>query len=329
VNKVEMTMKDAINLALMEEMERDENVFVMGEDIGIYGGAFGVTAGLLEKFGEGRVVETPISEGSLMGIATGSALMGMRPVLEIMFMDFTTLIIDQVLNHAVKFRYMFGGRDDIRVPLVIRTPYGGGRAYGASHSQSLEGLFLHIPGLKILAPSTPADARGLLKSAIRDNNPVLFLESKLLYKKTGEVSDDDDLIPVGKARIVIEGEDISLLSYGRTLNMCIEAANYLENEGYKLEVIDLRSLNPLDKEAITRSLEKTGRAVVVEEGTLTGGVGAEICSVIMENAFFSLEAPPERVAAMDLPIPYSPVLESEVLPGVEDIVEASLRALGY
>lgn len=324
---MDMSMKDAINLALTEEMERDGNVFIMGEDIGVYGGAFGVTAGLLDKFGEGRIVETPISEGSLMGIATGSALMGMKPVLEIMFMDFTTLIIDQVLNHAVKFRYMFGGRDDIRVPLVIRTPYGGGRAYGASHSQSLEGLFLHIPGLKILVPSTPADARGLLKSAIRDNNPVLFLESKLLYKKTGQVPEGDNLIPMGKAKIVIEGEDITLISYGRTLDMCIEAADYLENEGYNPEVIDLRSLNPLDKETITQSLEKTGRAVVVEEGTLTGGVGAEICSVIMENAFFSLQSPPERVAAMDVPVPYSPVLEAKVLPCVGDIVEASLRSL--
>ncbi|MCD4785390.1 MAG: alpha-ketoacid dehydrogenase subunit beta [Candidatus Eremiobacteraeota bacterium] len=329
MNKVDLSMKDAINLALTEEMERDGNVFIMGEDIGVYGGAFGVTAGLLDKFGEDGIVETPISEGSLMGIATGSALMGMRPVLEIMFMDFTTLIIDQVLNHAVKFRYMFGGRDDIRVPLVIRTPYGGGRAYGASHSQSLEGLFLHIPGLKILVPSTPADARGLLKSAIRDNNPVLFLESKLLYNKTGQVPKDDNLIPIGKAKVVIEGEDITLLSYGRTLDMCREAADYLENEGYKPEVIDLRSLNPLDKKAITKSVEKTGRVVVVEEGTLTGGVGAELCSVIMENAFFSLESPPERVAAMDLPVPYSPVLEAEVLPGVGDIVEASLRSLSY
>lgn len=329
MNKMDMSMKDAINLALTEEMERDGNVFIMGEDIGVYGGAFGVTAGLLDKFGEGRIVETPISEGSLMGIATGSALMGMKPVLEIMFMDFTTLIIDQVLNHAVKFRYMFGGRDDIRVPLVIRTPYGGGRAYGASHSQSLEGLFLHIPGLKILVPSTPADARGLLKSAIRDNNPVLFLESKLLYKKTGQVPEGDNLIPMGKAKIVIEGEDITLISYGRTLDMCIEAADYLENEGYNPEVIDLRSLNPLDKETITQSLEKTGRAVVVEEGTLTGGVGAEICSVIMENAFFSLQSPPERVAAMDVPVPYSPVLEAKVLPCVGDIVEASLRSLSY
>jgi len=324
-----MSVKDAIGLALREEMELDESVFIMGEDIGLYGGAFGVTAGLLDKFGHSRIVETPISEGSLMGIATGCALTGMRPVLEIMFMDFTTLIMDQVLNHAAKFKYMFGGREDVRVPLVIRTPFGGGRAYGASHSQSLEGFFMHIPGIKIFAPFTPQDAYGLLKAAIRDDNPVLFLENKLLYKKMGPVDSCDSFDPPGKARVILEGEDVTFISYCRMLDFCLEAASQLQMEGYKAEVIDLRTLNPLDIETIRKSVEKTGRAVFVEEGTLTGGVGAEVCSIIMSEAFFSLEAPPQRVAALDVPIPYSPVLEAHVLPGTAKIIEAAFRTLNY
>ncbi len=324
----ELTIRDAINLALKEEMERDEKIFLIGEDIGQYGGAFGVTSGLLQQFGEKRVVETPISESSLMGIATGCSLTGMRPVLEIMFMDFTTLIIDQLLNHTTKLKYMFGGCDDIRVPVVVRTPFGGGRAYGASHSQSLEALFLHIPGLKIFVPSTPEDAYNLLKEAIRDDNPVLFLENKLLYNKKG-IMGNNPALPAGKAGIVREGEDLTLISYARMLDLCLETADILEKEGYNPEVIDLRTLNPLDVDTIKASVEKTGRAIVVEEGTLTAGVGAEICSVIMENAFFSLVAPPKRVAALDLPIPYSPDLETNVLPGVERIKEAALETLNY
>lgn len=325
----EISFKDAIRLALIEEMERDESVFLMGEDIGIYGGAFGVTTGLLEKFGPERILETPICEGSLMGIATGCALMGMRPILEIMFMDFTTLIIDQVLNHATKLKYMFGGKDEIRIPLVIRTPFGGGRAYGASHSQSLEALFLHIPGIKIIVPSTPADAWALLKAAIRDDNLVLFMEHKLLYSKMGIISEDDEIMGMGKARIVREGNDITLISYSRMLDLCLEASHRLQREGYSAEVIDLRTLVPLDRKTIVHSVEKTGRVVIVEEGNLTGGVGAEICSVINEQAFFRLEAPPARVAALDIPIPYSPTLEAAVLPDVQRIFSASLKTLLY
>lgn len=323
----EMTFQEAVRMALTEEMERDESVFLMGEDIGLYGGAFGVTAGLLEKFGPDRVVETPISEGSLMGIATGSSLMGMRPVLEIMFMDFTTLIVDQLLNHAVKFKYMFGGKDEIQVPLVIRTPFGGGRAYGASHSQSLEAFFLHMPGLKIAVPSEPADAYSLLRESIRDNNPVLFLENKLLYNKKGPVPGEDSL-KFGEARVVLQGEDVTIISYGRMLDLCREAAGELNDEGYSPEVIDLRTLSPIDRNTIRESVEKTGRVTVVEEGTLTGGVGAEICSIISSEAFFSLEAPPARVAALDLPIPYSPPLEAAVLPGVKRIKQAVYGVIG-
>lgn len=327
---MEMTFREALNLCLKEEMERDEAVFLLGEDIGLYGGAFGVTAGLIQQFGAGRVMETPIIESSLMGIATGCALMGHRPILEIMFMDFTTLIIDQLLNHTVKLKYMFGGTDEIKVPLVIRTPFGGGRAYGASHSQSLESLFIHIPGLKIAAPSNPASARKLLKAAIRDDNPVMFLEHKLLYSKKGDVSiEDGDPGFLGKAEVIMQGSDITFISYARMLDLCIEAAQDLENEGYSVEVIDLCSLAPLDKETLCASVEKTGRVVIVEEGTLTGGIGAEIVSILMENVFFSLESPPSRVASPDIPIPYSPQLESKVIPDKQRILQAAFETLEY
>lgn len=324
-----MSMKDAVNNALADEMERDPSVFLMGEDIGRYGGAFGVTRGLLDRFGPERVMDTPISEASLMGVATGAALMGMRPVLEIMFMDFTTLIIDQILNHAVKLKYMFGSCEDIQAPVVIRTPFGGGRAYGASHSQSLEALFMHVPGLKIVVPSNPCDAAGLLKSAIRDNGPVLFMENKLLYKENAPVDAAAGLTPIGRAALYRKGSDLTLMSYGRMVHVCVEAADILEEEGYSVEVMDLRTLAPLDRAAIAASVNKTGRAVIVEEGTLTAGVGAEVASVIMETAFFSLDSPPVRVAAKDMPIPYSPALEKAVLPGVDDIVSGALRALAY
>lgn len=326
----EMTFKEAVKLALIEEMESDESVYLMGEDIGVYGGAFGVTSGLLERFGPDRVVETPISESSLMGIATGSAIMGLRPVFEIMFMDFCTLIVDQLLNHAVKFNYIFGKCNDVTVPVVIRTPFGGGRAYGASHSQSLEGLFLSVPGLKIVAPSNPADARNLLKASIRDDGPVMFLENKLLYNLKGEVNREKKQIPqLGKGARIRSGEDLTMVSYGRTLYICEETARHLNREGWTVDVIDLRTLRPLDVELLKNSVEKTGRLVVVEEGPLTGGIGAEVVSRVMESCFFSLEAPPARVAALDVPIPFSPNLESAVLPDTNKIIRAALKTLAY
>lgn len=320
-----ITMKEAINMALKEEMASDPDVFLMGEDIGIYGGAFGVTAGLLEEFGPQRVIETPISEASLAGIATGASLMGLRPVLEIMFMDFSTLIMDQLLNHAVKLKYMFGGKDGIKVPMVIRTPFGGGRAYGASHSQSLEAFFLHMPGLKIFVPSNPSDACGLLKHAIRDDNPVLFMENKLQYSGKGELN--REILPPGRAKIVTAGNDITMLSYGRMLDECIKAGEILKENDYRVEIIDLRTLNPLDRETIYSSVAKTGRVIIVEEGTLTSGVGAEISSLITENCFFDLDAPPLRVSALDVPIPYSPALEAQVLPSAGKIARRAMSLL--
>jgi acetoin:2,6-dichlorophenolindophenol oxidoreductase subunit beta len=324
-----LSFKDALNRALSEEMERENSVFILGEDIGVYGGAFGVTAGLLDKFGPERVMDTPISEASLAGIASGAALLGMRPVLEIMFMDFTTLIFDQLLNHTVKLKYMFGGSCDIKMPVVIRTPFGGGRAYGASHSQSLEAFFMHVPGLKIVAPSNPADAYSLLKASIRDDNPVMFLENKLLYPETGEVPDREIIGEIGKASVIRSGNNLTVVSYGRMLHLSMKAAEKLENEGWSIEVIDLKSLAPLDKETISLSVNKTGRVVIVEEGTLTGGAGAEISASIMETSFFNLEAPPKRVAALDLPVPYSPKLEESVLPNLDRVVCAIEETLAY
>ncbi len=322
-----ITFAGAINYALSEEMKRDSQVFLLGEDVGAYGGAFGVSQGLLDKFSSKRIMDTPISEASLMGIATGAALLGQRPILEIMFMDFTTLIIDQILNHCVKLKYMFGGDDRIRIPLVIRTPFGGGRAYGASHSQSLEALFMHMPGLKILCPSTVEDAAGLLISAIRDDNPVLFLENKLLYQMEGELEPRLDPTPMGSARIARQGRDVTVAAYGRMVYLALDAARQLEQDGISVEVLDLRSLAPLDIDSLCGSVEKTGRIVTLEEGTLTGGSGAEICARIMEGAFYSLDAPPVRIAARDLPIPYSPVLEAEVLPGIQQVIEGIRKTL--
>ncbi len=319
-----MTFREAIREALRDAMKEDSSVLILGEDIGVYGGAFGVTKGLLEEFGEDRVIDTPISEASMMGVVTGLSLMGFKPVFEIMFMDFTTLIMDQVLNHATKFKYMFGGRDYIKTPFVIRTPYGGGRAYGASHSQSLEAFFMHIPGIKVAAPYTPSDAYHLLKGSIFDEYPVLFLENKLLYNKEGDVGKP---LPFGKARLLKEGRDITFISYGRMLDLCIKASSILAGEGYSCEIIDLRTLIPWDVEMVCESVKKTSKAIVVEEGTLTGGVGSEIASCIMDECFYYLEAPVKRVASLDVPIPYSPPLENEVLPKVSDIVMASLEVL--
>ncbi|MCE1247952.1 MAG: alpha-ketoacid dehydrogenase subunit beta [Firmicutes bacterium] len=325
----EMTIRDAVNLALTREMEQDPAVFIMGEDIGIYGGAFGVTKGMLDQFGPQRILETPISEASLMGIATGCALSGMKPILEIMFMDFTTLITDQILNHAVKLKYMFGGKEEIKIPVVVRAPFGGGRAYGASHSQSLEGLFMHMPGIKIVAPSTPQDAYTLLRKSIQDPNPVLFLEHKLLYSKQGAVDENNMETEIGKAKLTRTGNDVSIFAYGRMHDFALEAASKLSGEGYEAEVTDLITISPMDKESIRRSAAKTGRVVIVEEGTVTGGVGAEISAVVMENSFFSLEAPPVRVASPDIPIPYSPTLENAALPDVGRIVRAAMETLKY
>jgi pyruvate/2-oxoglutarate/acetoin dehydrogenase E1 component len=321
----ELTYWQAVQEALREEMVRDPRVFLMGEDIGVYGGAVGATRGLLAEFGAERVRCTPISEATIVGAGIGAAITGMRPVVEIMFMDFVTLAMDQIANHAAKFRYMYGPQ--ARVPLVIRTPAGGGRSYGATHSQSLEAWFLHVPGLKVIAPATPADAKGLLKSAIRDDNPVLCVEHKLLYATTGPVPDGDVAEPLGQAAIRRGGTDVTLVTYSYYVGVALQAAEALARDGIEAEVVDLRTLVPLDTEAVLDSVRKTGRLVCIEEGTRTGGVGAEIAARVAEEAYEYLDAPIRRVATPDIPIPFSPVLEDAALPKVDGIIRTVTELL--
>jgi pyruvate dehydrogenase E1 component beta subunit len=309
------------------EMRRDENVFLMGEDVGLYGGAFGVSAGMFEEFGEARVKDTPISEAVIVGAAAGAAAMGMRPIAEIMFSDFLTIAMDQLVNQAAKMRYMFGGK--VRVPMVVRTASGSGTGAAAQHSQSPEAWFCNAPGLKVVMPSTPADAKGLLISAIRDDNPVLFFEPKMLYRTKGHVPEGDYTVPLGKADIKREGTDITIISYGRMLPVCLDAAAQMEkSEGISVEVVDPRTLVPLDKETIIASVSKTGRVLIVHEACQTGGFGGELAAVIADsNAFFKLDAPIRRCCGLDVPIPYCPELEKNVVPGKDVIIENALSLL--
>lgn len=313
----EKTFLQAIREALIEEMQRDENIFLLGEDIGVYGGAFGVTKGLLEIFGEERIRDTPMSESAIIGASTGAAIAGSIPIAEIMFEDFITLAMDQLVNHASIFNYISNGQ--IRVPFVIRTASGAGRGYGATHSKSLESWLVSIPGIKVVSPSSPYDAKGLLKSSIRDNNPVVFVENKLLYSTKGEVPDEDYTLPIGKAIRKKEGEDITIISYSRMVHLSLEAAFCLEREGISAEVIDLRTLNPIDKKTITDSVKKTGRAVTVEEGWGTCGIGSEITSLIVDEVFDYLDAPIKRISAANVPVPCCPSLENASLPDTKTI----------
>ncbi len=311
---------EAIQQALISEMDRDPRVVLLGEDIGVYGGAFKVTRGLLEKYGPSRVIDTPISEAAVAGICAGAAMTGLRPVMELMFMDFATHIFDQLLNHASKFRYMYGG--SVCVPMVVRAPAGGGRGYGPTHSQSLESYLMKIPGLKVVAPSCCDDARGLLISAIRDDNPVFYVEHKKLYGLREEVSPEPVAAEIGKARMLKNGNDVTLISYSYMISHCLTVADALEKNGVSATVLDLRSLSPLDDEAISKAVEASGRVVVVEEGTRTCGVGAEVIARIVANNFYDLDAPPVRVAAPDAPIPCSTVLENALLPSPSAIMSA-------
>ena len=320
----------ALRDAMAEEMARDERVFVLGEDIAGYGGAFKVTQGLAERFGAARVRNTPISENTICGAGVGAAICGMRPIVDIMFQDFITLAMDQIVNHAAKFHYMYGNQ--CTVPVVFRTPAGGGRCYGPTHSQSLEAWFMHVPGLKVVAPATPYDAKGLLKSAIRDDNPVIFIESKLLYGVKGEVPAFDEAggdytVPIGEARVAREGEHLTLVSYSRMVGECERAATALAQSGIECEVIDLRTLAPLDMDTVAASVEKTGRALVVTEDCLTAGVSSEIAARIVEECFDFLQAPVRRVAAADTPVPCSDVLEKAALPDAQKIVDAAAKLL--
>jgi acetoin:2,6-dichlorophenolindophenol oxidoreductase subunit beta len=320
--KREITYLEAIREAMVQEMRRDADVFLVGEDIGVYGGAFGVSKGMLEEFGPERILETPISEEGIAGVATGAAVMGMRPIMEIMFMDFITLAMDQLLNQAAKMRFMLGGA--VSVPLVCRTPAGSGTGAAAQHSESLEAWFVHAPGIKVVAPSTPYDAKGLLISSIRDNNPVLFMEHKLLYRTKGVVPEESFAIPFGKAEIRRSGKDLTILAYSIMVPRAMEAAEKLAAEGIDIEVIDLRTLKPLDVQTITDSVIKTGRVLIVHEAPKTGGFGGELGTMIAEGeAFDFLDAPICRLAGRDIPIPYNRTLERASVPQVEDIIEAA------
>ncbi|MEO8528298.1 MAG: alpha-ketoacid dehydrogenase subunit beta [Pseudolysinimonas sp.] len=307
-----ITYRQALNETLRAELSRDENVFLIGEEIGVFEGSYKITAGLLEEFGPKRVVDTPIAEEGFVGIAIGSAMLGLRPVVEIMTINFTLIAIDQIVNHAAKMRSMFGGQ--VSVPLVIRTPGGGGQQLAATHSQNLEVWYAHIPGLKVVAPSSPADAKALLTAAIRDDDPVLFLENLALYNVKGEVPDGEQIAEIGRAAVLREGTDVTIISYSRGVVTALEVAAQLEDEGVSVEVVDLRSLRPLDRDAIVASAKKTSRVVVFEDDLLSYGIGAEISATISEGAFDFLDAPVRRVAAAEVPLPYSKPLELAALP---------------
>ena len=320
----EITYAEAIREALCEEMRADPRVFLLGEDIGIYGGAFGVTKGMGQEFGEERVRDTPLSEHAITGAAAGAAMTGMRPVVEIMFSDFLTIALEQLANQAAKARYQFGGQ--VSVPMVLRAAGGSGTGAAEQHSQSLEAWVCHVPGLKVVIPSTPYDAKGLLRSAIRDPNPVVFIEQKLLYRQKGPVPDpaEEYDIPLGVADVKRAGRDITIITYGRMVPRCLEAAGKLEADGIDAEVIDIRTLVPLDKACIIESVKKTGRAMIVHEACQTAGYGAEIAAMIADSeAFFHLDAPIRRVAGLDVPIPYNPQLEASVVPTLEKIIAAA------
>lgn len=316
----EITYAQAIQEALREEMLRDETVFLMGEDIGRFGGISRVTKGFLEEFGRERVRDTPISESAIVGVATGAAVTGMRPVAEIMFSDLLALAMDQIVNQAAKIRYMFGGK--ARAPIVIRTSMGGGRSVAAQHSQNLEAWFIHVPGLKVVMPSTPHDAKGLLKTAIRDDNPVLFFEHRFLYPVKGLVPEEEYAIPFMEAVVKRKGEDVTIVATSLYVSKSLAVAEELDKQGISVEVVDPRTLVPLDKDTIIDSVKKTGRLVVVEEGCKRGGVGAEIAALVIEEAFDYLDAPITRVATFDVPIPFAPKLEKYVLPNEKRILEA-------
>lgn len=317
----EFTYLEALKSAMREELFRDDSVYLMGEDIAQYGGCYGVTDGLYEEFGADRVVNAPISEIAIVGSAVGAAMMGLRPVVEIMYADFLYVCADQIINQAAKMRYVLGG--DTKVPLVIRTAYGGGGRYSYNHSQSPEAAFLNAPGLTIMMPSTPYDAKGMLKAAIRSNNPVLFFEQKYLYKTLkGEVPEADYLIPIGKGDVKREGGDVTIVATGWMVQRSLEAAELLSKEGIEAEVVDPRTLKPLDEALILNSVEKTGRLVIVHEAPLTGGFGAEVSALVCEKGFDLLKKPVKRVAAPDMIIPFAPNCEDAFYPDAEKIAKA-------
>ena len=320
----ETTYREAIRQSLREALLEDQRVFLMGEDIGAYGGPYAVTKGLMEEFGARRVKDSPIAESVIVGAGVGAAMRGMRPVVEIMTINFSLLAADQIVNNAAKLLYMSGGQ--VSVPLIIRTVSGGGSQLAASHSQSLEGWYAQVPGLKVVAPATPYDARGLLRTAFQDQNPVIYVEHSLLYGKRGPVPEEPYAIPFGQADIKRSGKHVTIVAYLRMLHVSLEAADLLAEQGIEAEIIDLRTLRPLDMDTVVESVRRTGRAIVVEEGWKTGGFGAEVASSIMTEAFDYLDAPVERVAGKEIPMPYNRELEQAAIPNATEVV-AAVKAL--
>jgi len=320
-----ITMREAISQALWEEMERDPTVFIMGEEVGVWGGTYAVTKGFYDHFGEDRVRDTPIAEAVIVGAAIGAALTGLRPIAELMTINFAFSAMDHIVNEAAKLHYMFGGQ--FVLPMVIRAVGGGGRQLGATHSQTPDAVFAHFPGLKVVSPGTPEDAKGLLKASIRSNDPILFIEHATLYQVRDEVPDGDYIIPIGKSKIQREGDDVTIVTYSKMLEISLKAADKLASEGIETEIIDLRSLRPLDMDPVIDSFKKTNRAVIVEEGWRSFGVGSEVTARIYEEAFDYIDAPIQRVAQKEVPLPYNRTLEQMALPQVEDVIKAVKEVL--
>lgn len=320
-----ITMREAVSQALWEEMERDPKVFILGEEVGVWGGTYAVTRGFFDHFGPDRVRDTPIAEAAIIGAAIGAAMVGLRPIAELMTINFAFAAMDHIVNQAAKLRYMFGGQ--FSVPMVIRAVGGGGRQLGATHSQTPDAVFAHFPGLKVVSPGTPEDAKGLLKAAIRSDDPVLFVEHATLYQVRGEVPDGDFIIPIGKSKVQREGKHVTLVTYSKMLEISTKAADQLLKEGIEVEIVDLRSLRPLDMEPVLDSVKKTNRVVIVEEGWKSFGVGSEVSSRIYEEAFDYIDAPVRRVAQLEVPLPYNRRLEQMALPQVENVVQAVKEVL--
>ena len=316
----EITMRQAISDAIWEEMERDEKVFIMGEEVGVWGGTYAVTKGFYDHFGEKRVRDTPIAEAAIIGAGIGAAMSGLRPISEMMTINFAFVAMDHIVNEAPKLRYMFGGQ--MKVPLVIRAVGGGGRQLGATHSQTPDAIFAHFPGLMVVSPGTPADAKGLLKTAIRSDDPIMFIENATLYQVRGEVPEGEHLVPIGKSKVQREGSDVTIVTYSKMLQVSLKAAEQLAAEGISVEVVDLRTLRPLDMDPVIESFKKTNRAVLVEEGWPSYGVGAEIAARIYEEAFDYMDAPIKRVAQKEVPLPYNQTLEQHALPQLADVIAA-------
>ncbi len=320
-----ITMRQAISQALWEEMERDERVFILGEEVGVWGGTYAVTKGFYDHFGEKRVRDTPIAEAAIVGAGIGAAMAGLRPVAELMTINFAFSAMDHIVNEAAKMHYMFGGQ--MKVPLVIRTVGGGGRQLGATHSQTPDAIFAHFPGLKVVAPGTPYDAKGLLKAAIRSDDPIFFIEHATMYQRRGEVPEEEYLVPIGQSKIQRPGRDVTIVTYSKGLDLSLKAAEQLAKEGIEVEVVDLRTLRPLDMAPVLESVHRTNRAIVVEEGWRSYGVGAEVAARIQEEAFDDLDAPVLRIAQKEVPLPYNRTLEQSALPQVPDILRAVKEVL--